>query len=95
LNAVTGQLNGDATRGRREFEAPSSINDRVGYAQGVMWSTTSAPTQSAIGNYNIAAKLFKPVLTELKSIAAEVTEMGKQLDVKGAPATPGRWPSWE
>lgn len=62
---------------------------------GVKWGTTSAPTQSAIDNYNIAPKLFKSVLTELKSIAAEVTEMGKQLDVKGAPATTGRWPSWE
>lgn len=95
LNGVSLQLNGDATRGRREFEAPSSINDRLGYAQGVMWGTTSAPTQSAIDNYNIAAKQFKPALNELKAIAGEVMELGKQLDVKGAPATPGRWPSWE
>jgi hypothetical protein len=95
LNVMSLQLNGDATRRRREFEAPSSINDRLGYAQGVMWGTTSAPTQSAIDNYNIAAKQFKPALSELKAIDAEVRELGRQLEVKGAPATPGRWPSWE
>lgn len=95
LNALTLKLNGDGTLARREFEAPPSINERVGYAQGVMWSMTSAPTQSAMDNYNIAAKQFKPALEELKAISNEVTELGKQLDVKGAPATPGRWPSWE
>lgn len=92
LNGVTLQLNGDASRSRREFETKSSINSRLGYAQDVMWNTTSDATQTAMDNYAIAAKQLGPVLTEMKAIAAEISVLQKQLDLKGAPATPGRWP---
>jgi hypothetical protein len=95
LNALTLKLNGDFSKARREFETAPAINERLGYAMGVMWSTTSAPTQTALDNYTLAVKQFGPALGELKTIATEITDLGKQLDLKGAPATPGRWPVWE
>lgn len=94
LNAVSTQLNGDRTLGRREFETPPTLNGRVGLIEDGMWSTTSAPTETYQDNYRIAAKQFGPLLNELKAIAQEIEGMQRQLEVKGAPATPGRWPEW-
>lgn len=95
LDAVTVQLNGDATRARREFETPPSINGRVGLLEYSMWNTTSAPTQTYEENYRIAAKQFGPVLEELKAIAQELEAVNAALERSGAPATPGRWPDWK
>jgi photosystem II stability/assembly factor-like uncharacterized protein len=94
LMAINTKLNGDATRARREFEAAPGINGRIGFAQGAMWNTTSAPTETAKEALRIAGKQFEPVLADMKSLAAGIAELEKTLDMKGAPYTPGRWPSW-
>ena len=94
LNVLNLQLNGDATRGRREFETTPSINGRVGQIEDGMWSTTSAPTQTFEENYRIAAKQFGPVLEALKVIDREMEAIGKEMEFGGAPATSGRWPDW-
>ncbi|MCC6460308.1 MAG: glycosyl hydrolase [Saprospiraceae bacterium] len=94
LNAVATQLNGDATRSRREFETAPSLNGRVGLIEDGMWNTTSAPTETFRENYAIAARQFGPLLTELKALAREIDAVARQMETKGAPATPGRWPDW-
>lgn len=95
LNALSLQLNGDPTRSRREFETPPTISSRVGLIEDGLWSSTSAPTQTFEDNYRIAAKQFGPFLEALKMIAQEIEALGQQLDLHGAPSTPGRWPDWK
>ena len=95
LNAVNVQMNGDATLSRREFETPPSLGARVSLIEDGMWNTTSAPTETFRENYAIAATQFGPLLNELKDIAKELEGIRQQLEQKGAPATPGRWPDWK
>ncbi len=95
MNAVQVQLNGDVTLARREFETPPTLSGRVGMVEDGMWNTTSAPTETYQENYRIAAKQFGPLLAELKAIAQEIESIERQLELKGAPATPGRWPEWK
>ncbi len=95
LNAVAVQMNGDATLSRREFETPPSLNARVRGIEDGMWNTTSAPTETFRNDYAIAAAQFGPLLNELKDIAKELDGISRQVEAKGAPATPGRWPDWK
>lgn len=94
LNETGLILNGDATLARREFETPPAINGRIGQIQGGMWSVTSAPTETMRASYRVAEKQFGPVLNELKAIAGELQKLEEDLEMKGAPYTPGRWPKW-
>lgn len=95
LANVSEQLNGDATRGRREFETKPSITGRIGQIEGGMWTTTSAPSETFRESYRIAAKQFGPVLEELKKIYADMQQLEKELEMNDAPYTPARWPVWE
>jgi hypothetical protein len=95
LNVASTQLNGDRSLARREFETPPSLGNRVGLIEDGMWNSTSAPTETYQENYRIASKQLGPLLSELKAIAQEIEGLQRQLEVKGAPATPGRWPEWK
>ncbi|MEY3243131.1 MAG: hypothetical protein RIR11_4570 [Bacteroidota bacterium] len=93
MNEIDRILNGDATLARREFETKSSINDRIGRVQGGLWSVTSAPTKTFQDDYDIAVKQLKPVIDQLKSVAAEIDVVETVLNKHAAPYTPGRWPN--
>jgi len=95
LNALSLQLNGDATRTRREFETVPSINGRVGLLEDGMWNSTCAPTQTFEDNYKIASKQLGPVIEGLKTVAQSIEAIEQELELKGAPYTPGRWPVWK
>jgi len=95
LYNINKALNGDATLARREFETAPSVNGRIGYIIGSLWSTTAAPTQTQVTGYEIAAKEFTPVYNELRVVAEEVKQLEAQLEKSGAPSTPGRLPEWK
>lgn len=95
LNETNKKLNGDASLTRREFEAPTSINSRVGNIMGGLLSSTSAPTSTFMNSYNAAAKQFAPVLAEIKAVGEEVKKLEQKLEQAGAPYTPGRVPDWK
>jgi hypothetical protein len=95
LNALSLQLNGDATRSRREFETVPSINSRVGLLEDGMWNTTCAPTQTFEENYKIASRQLGPVIEGLKTVVQSIEAIERELEMKGAPYTPGRWPVWK
>lgn len=95
VNAAGIRLNGDRTLARREFETTPSLNDRVGMIEDGMWNSTAAPTETFMENYRIAAKQLGPLLNDLKSIARDMEELQRQMEIKGAPAMPGRWPEWK
>lgn len=89
------KLNGDASLSRREFEAPPSINFRIGNIMGGLLSSTAAPTSTFMNSYNQAAKEFAPVLAEIKAVGEEVKKLELKLEQSGAPYTPGRVPDWK
>jgi uncharacterized protein Yka (UPF0111/DUF47 family) len=57
-----------------------------------LYSSTSAPTQTFIDDYNLAYELTKPVLDELEEITNEIETIEEELDKVSAPYTPGRLP---
>jgi hypothetical protein len=59
-----------------------------------MWRSTSAPTQTAISNYEILVEEFPRVLTKIKSAKAELETIENKLNEIGAIWTPGRLPEF-
>jgi hypothetical protein len=95
LNNVNIKMNGDASLSKREFETKTSINSRISIIEGTLWNVSSAPTQTFIQSYDVASKLFAGVLSEIKSIDAEIKKMEDSLELNKAPYTPGRLPDWK
>jgi photosystem II stability/assembly factor-like uncharacterized protein len=90
INNVSVKLFGDGAIAKREFETVPSINDRIGNIESGMWSTTTAPTGTYMKSFDIASKQLQGAIAELKSIAADISAIEKQLDALKAPWTPGR-----
>jgi photosystem II stability/assembly factor-like uncharacterized protein len=95
LFKVNEALNGDGTKSSREFETLPGISSRVSFVVWNLYSTTSAPTQTFIDDYNLAYELTKPVLDELEEITNEIETIEEELDKVNAPYTPGRLPKLE
>lgn len=95
LNDVDQQLNGDVALLKREFEAPTSISNRIQEIMYGVVTTTTAPTNTFRSSYNDAARLFAPLLNEVKAVAGEVARLEALLEQNGAPYTPGRLPVWK
>ena len=94
LNEIGIQLNGDATKSRREFETPPSINARVGNVENGVWNSTSAITTTYRNDYAIASKGLTVVIAAMRKLDEEIVALEKQLELNKAPYTPGRWPEW-
>ncbi len=92
LQTASVKLNGDASLAKREFETPTSVNDRIGIIEGGMWNTTMAPTGTFIKSLEIADKQLRELVTELKAVSAGLLTIEKELDQLKAPWTPGRIP---
>ncbi len=95
LNELNIILNGDASLAKREFETPPSISYRIGVMEYSLWNATAAPTQTFIQSYQTAAKLFEPLLAELKKTDADLKQVEADLEKNKAPYTPGRLPEWK
>jgi photosystem II stability/assembly factor-like uncharacterized protein len=75
---------------------PPSIVERVGQVVGGHWSSSSAPTQTHLEGYRLAAQAFAPVLEDLrKLIEVDLKSLEDRLEAAGAPWTPGRVPTWK
>ncbi|MFN8279269.1 MAG: glycosyl hydrolase [Saprospiraceae bacterium] len=94
LNALV-MLQGDRSLAAREFETKTSISERIGTIQGVIFTSMSDIPQFYKESYDVAAKQFGPLLQELKSIHSGVEAIEKELEINHAPYTPGRWPEWK
>jgi len=89
-------LNGDRTLRTRNEPTPPSILERINGIVDDQWLSTSAPTQTQVDAYQIAAKEFEPVLAKLKSLKVlEDQTIVPALERAGAPWTPGRVPEWK
>ncbi len=88
-------LRGDQEMQKRNEPVPTSINDRVEtILEGERFALTK-PTQTHIDDYNIAAGEFAEELGKLRALVeVDLTKLEKDMEVAGAPWTPGRVPEW-
>jgi photosystem II stability/assembly factor-like uncharacterized protein len=95
LEEINRKLNGDALRISYEGALPVSLKDRVDQIAGALWVTTSAPTESFIASYNLAADNFGTILGSLRSVTEDIKQVENLLEKYKAPYTPGRLPDWK
>jgi hypothetical protein len=88
-------LRGDQEMQKRNEPVPTSINDRMEtILEGERFALTK-PTQTHIDDYNIAAGEFAEELGKLRALVeVDMTKLEKDMEVAGAPWTPGRVPEW-
>ncbi len=90
------QLTGDPIRSGRNEPTPPALADRVFQVVGGAWSSTSAPTQTHMTNYDLAAKDFSPILEQIrKAVGQDLVSLENRLEAAGGPWTPGRIPTWK
>ena len=94
LDKLKLELFGDGTKSKREFETNASVSDRIYGAIGSVWNTTANIPTTYKSSFDIASKQFKQSLSTLKTIHEKVQGIEKELDMKKAPFSPGRWPNW-
>jgi photosystem II stability/assembly factor-like uncharacterized protein len=90
LEDLNRKLNGDQLRGKYEGGVPTSIKQRVEIITSGLWSTTSAPTETFIQNFDAASSKVNELSVSLKSIGEEMKQIESILEKYGAPYTPGR-----
>ena len=96
LKDVQNALSGDPVKAGYNEPTPPSISARV---QGIVnghWTTTYGPTGTHEKAYDIAATEFEGVLQQLRTlIDVDLKKLEDQLELSGAPWTPGRVPNWK
>jgi photosystem II stability/assembly factor-like uncharacterized protein len=95
LEKTSRDMFGDATLARREFETTPSVNSRIMGIQYSVWGATSAPSESNRKSLDIASKMMSGIVSELKTVGADVQKIETALDAAGAPYTPGRAIEWK
>ena len=89
-------LTGDTVIGGHNEPTPPAIMDRLGQVIYGHWTSSSAPTQTHMEGYRLAAEAFAPVLTDLrKLVEVDLKALEDKLEAAGAPWTPGRIPVWQ
>ncbi len=90
------KLEGDPVISKHSEPQLPSITGRVQRIVGSQWTSTSAPTQTNMDAYNIAAGEFQDLLVKMRTlIQTDLKKLEDDLESKGAPFTPGRLPDWQ
>ncbi len=88
-------LTGDRVLQKLNQPAPSSIDDRVSAIMEGERFSLSAPTQTHIEDYDVAAAEFADQLAKLHVLVeSDLSKLEKDMEAAGAPWTPGRVPVW-
>ncbi|HEY6373267.1 MAG TPA: glycosyl hydrolase [Candidatus Sulfotelmatobacter sp.] len=88
-------LRGDVEMAKRSEPIASSVSDRVSSVMDGERFSLAKPTQSHVDSYNIAAAEFAEQLGKLHTLVeVDLTKLEKDMEVAGAPWTPGRVPEW-
>ncbi len=89
-------VKGDSVLARRNEATPFSISGRVDSIVDSQWSATSAPTATSRDAYAFAADAFVKVLADLRQVlAGDLKKIEDEMELAGAPWTPGRLPVWK
>ncbi len=97
LEEILFTLNGREARASWE-EIPPSPMPQFRRLTSIIYasiSTSSGTTKTQLDNYDILLEEFPPVLEKLKSIHREIVSLNNEMDIIGAPWTPGRVPEWQ
>ncbi len=90
------KLSGDPIRQSHNAPVPPSISGRVRGIVSGHWSSTSAPTQTQLDAYEIAADEFTAVLRQTQTLLTkDLRNLEDEVESAGGPWTPGRIPRWE
>ncbi len=90
------KMSGDRTLSMLDLDSQPGLSRRLGFILSGQNSSTSAPTQIQIDNFQIVTEEFTPIFEAAKRIIAEdIKKIEKRLDEIGAPYTPGRLPVWK
>ncbi len=93
LKDLNVKLTGDPILGAHSEPAAPSIVEYV--ERGLSLGTSVAPTGTQEEAYTYAAQSFAPVLKDLRQlIEVDLRKLEEQLEIAGAPWTPGRVPTW-
>jgi photosystem II stability/assembly factor-like uncharacterized protein len=94
--AILQALRGDVVLRARNENTPVSIAERVERIVGNERFSLARPTQTDVGAYDIASQEFGQELAKLRALVeVDLKELEKDLDLAGAPWTPGRLPEWK
>ena len=89
VREISIELNGDRIASTLDMDRPPSVGGRVGMLVYMLFSSTSAPTQTNIESYAIAEEEFEPVLNQIRKLVSEdLKSLQAQLLLVGAPYTP-------
>ena len=96
LDEINMSLNGDRVWRATNEGTPASISEHVQAAAGPTRGTTGKPTKTAMEQYQTASDLLAVEIPKLRKLfETDIKVLEKQLDVAGAPPTPGRLPDWK
>jgi photosystem II stability/assembly factor-like uncharacterized protein len=95
LDDIEIALVGDPTKSERNVFTPPSVNDRVNRIVSGLWTTTQGPTKTQRDNYTWAGEAFATELDRLGALVADLEAFEAELELAGAPWTPGRVPTWQ
>ncbi|TAE30572.1 MAG: glycosyl hydrolase [Candidatus Kapaibacterium sp.] len=96
MNTLLRGLRGDSFLASRNEGTPPSIQERVNNIVYEQYSSTSAPPQTHVDSYAVAAQEFEQELAKLKAIVEiEIPRIEKAMEAAQAPYTPGRVPEWK
>ncbi|MCX7895987.1 MAG: hypothetical protein N2447_08585 [Thermoanaerobaculum sp.] len=88
-------LTGDREMARRNEPTLPSIRDRVVRIVSSLYTATAPATGTQKQQYAVAAEEFAKVLAGLRQLVTqELPALEGELEVAGAPHTPGRFPEW-
>ncbi|MGQ0627794.1 MAG: glycosyl hydrolase [Phycisphaerales bacterium] len=93
--AIQRALGGDGTLADRMVAQAPSIRERVGNAMYSTLNSTQPPTGTQKEQYEIAAERFENVLSETRSLVADLQALEARLEGQRVPWTPGRIPEWK
>jgi hypothetical protein len=89
-------LRGDTALRARNENTPLSISERVESIVDTQRLSLSRPTTTQRDAYAIASQEFTQELARLRTLMdVDLKELEKELDLAGAPWTPGRLPEWK
>ncbi len=96
IGALLDALAGDRVLRSLQENLPPSLSERVSRIVSDQRMAVAPPTQTHLEQYQIVARDFEPVLSDLRSLVeGDLDRLQKAMEAAGAPWTPGRIPQWK
>ena len=94
MQDVRVRLSGDRTIARRYEPTPMGLTSRINMIAFSHWDSRAEVPGTLKDSYAVAEAELGPILDDLKAIEADLSRLEQELEMQGAPWTPGRLPDW-